>query len=227
LTTQGEKYDMYQPTNSLSFYFSFRSPYAWLAFHRLSKIAEQLPVNIKYIPLIPPRQFSGTATDNPQKTSYMAEDIGRFAKAYGLYLQWPTPFDTDWNRPHASFLYALDQGRAVEFGLAAFAARFSQGKDLGGNNTLAAIAVQCGLQPEAVIQNADNDSLQRRILKGSIRGQREGLTGVPFFVYQGRRYWGNDRLEWVVRDISDTIGLDTPDLSEHVFSCPFDYQKLK
>jgi 2-hydroxychromene-2-carboxylate isomerase len=87
---------MNQPINSLSFYFSFRSPYAWLAFHRLSKIAERLPVNIDYIPLFPPRQFSEATADNPQKTSYVAEDVGRFAKAYGLTLQWPEPFDTDW-----------------------------------------------------------------------------------------------------------------------------------
>lgn len=214
---------MNQPINSLSFYFSFRSPYSWLAFHRLSKIADRLPVNIDYIPLFPPRQFSEATTDNPQKTSYVAEDIGRFAKAYRLALQWPKPFDTDWKRPHASFLYALDQGRAVEFGLAAFTARFSQGRDLDENDTLAAIAEQCGLQPEDVIQSADNGSLQRRVLKGVIRGQRDGLIGVPFFVYQGRRYWGNDRLEWVVRDISNAIGLDIPDLSDHVFSCPFDY----
>jgi len=214
---------MNQPINSLSFYFSFRSPYSWLAFHRLSKIADWLPVNVDYIPLFPPRQFSEATTANPQKTSYVAEDVGRFAKAYGLTLQWPKPFDTNWKRPHASFLYALDQGRAVEFGLAAFAARFSQGKDLGENLALAAIAEQCGLRPKDVVLSADDGALQRRVLKGVIRGQREGLIGVPFFVFQGRRYWGNDRLEWVVRDISNAIGLDIPDLSGHVFSCPFDY----
>jgi hypothetical protein len=48
------------------------------------------------------------------------------------------------------------------------------------------------------------------------------LFGVPLFVYRDGRYWGNDRLEWVLRDIAGATGLDTPDLSEDVFACPFE-----
>jgi hypothetical protein len=62
---------------------------------------------------------------------------------------------------------------------------------------LALIAEQCGLEPNAVIRSADDRSLQRRVLKGVVRGQREGLFGVPFFAYGPHRYWGNDRLEWL------------------------------
>lgn len=36
-----------QQSNHLTFYFSFRNPYAWLAFYRLSKIASNLPVTIE------------------------------------------------------------------------------------------------------------------------------------------------------------------------------------
>jgi hypothetical protein len=62
---------------------------------------------------------------------------------------------------------------------------------------LALIAEHCGLEPDAVIRSTDDRSSQRRVLKGVVRGQREGLFGVPFFVYGPHRYWGNDRLEWL------------------------------
>lgn len=208
---------------NLRFYFSFRSPYAWLAFYRLSKISDRLPAPIEYIPLFPPKPFPGDPVASPQKTAYVAEDVGRFAKAYGLPLQWPKPFDTDWKRPHAGFLYALDQGRAVEFGLAAFAARFSRGEDLGDDATLIGVAERCGLEPDAVIRSADDLALQRRVLKGVVRGQREGLFGVPFFVYGPHRYWGNDRLEWVLRDIAADSGRKVPDLKNDVFSGLFSF----
>jgi 2-hydroxychromene-2-carboxylate isomerase len=204
--------------NNLSFYFSFRSPYAWLAFYRLSWIKDRLPVSIEYLPLFPPQRFPGDPVATPQKMAYVVEDIGRFARPYGLPLHWPEPFDTDWKRPHASFLYALDAGCAVEFGLAAFAARISRGQDLGENDTLAAIAEQCSLGPDSVLRSADQNALQRRGLKGVVRGQREGLFGVPFFVYQGRHYWGNDRLEWLLRDIATDSDLEVPDLKCNVFS---------
>jgi len=204
--------------NTVHFYFSFRSPYAWLAFYRLSKIAGLLPVNIDYIPIFP---ASDAPAGNPKKMAYVAEDIGRFVNAYGLTLHWPKPFDTDWRRPHTSFLYALDQGCPIEFGLAAFAARFSQGRDIGEDNTLAEIAKQCGLQPNHVIRKADDASLQRRVIKGVIRSQREDVFGVPFFVYGGNKYWGNDRLEWLLRDIyRGNNGLALP------FMCPSFYPSI-
>lgn len=197
-----------QQSNCLTFYFSFRSPYAWLAFYRLSKIAPTLPVAIEYIPLFPPKPVTGDSMGNPNKSAYVTEDINRFANAYGLELHWPKPFDTDWKRPHASFLYALDQGCALEFGLAAFKARFSEGKDIGQDDTLAKVAKQCGLQPDDIIQSADNSFFQRRVMKGAIRGQRDGIFGVPFFIYRGSHYWGNDRLEWLLRDIFAQSGID-------------------
>jgi 2-hydroxychromene-2-carboxylate isomerase len=189
---------------SLAFYFSFRSPYAWLAFYRISKLADRLPVNIDYIPLYPRQQLPGDPAPNPDKFRYMHEDVGRFAKAYGLTLQWPESLDTDWARPHASFLYALDQGCAAEFGLAAFSARFSRGEDIGQNDILAAIAEQCGLSADAVINSADNVLLQRRMLKATLRARRQGVFGVPFFVYGENHFWGNDRIEWLLQELSAT-----------------------
>lgn len=213
-----------QQSDQLTFYFSFRSPYAWLAFYRLSKIASNLPVTIEYVPLFPPKPVTSNPSGNPNKTVYVAEDINRYANAYGLDLQWPKPFDTDWKRPHSSFLYALDQGRAIEFGLAAFMARFSEGKDIGQDNTLAGVAEQCGLQPDSIIQSADDSFFQRRVMKGAIRGQREGTFGVPFFIYRGHHYWGNDRLEWLLRDIFIQSGIDAPILIDAAFDSPLKIQ---
>jgi 2-hydroxychromene-2-carboxylate isomerase len=195
-----------QQSDFLTFYFSFRSPYAWLAFYRLSKIASSLPVTIEYVPIFPVKPVAS----NPIKSAYVMEDIKRFTNAYGLDLQWPNPFDTDWKRPHSSFLCALDQGCAIEFGLAAFMARFSEGKDIGQNDALAGVAEQCGLQSDFIIQSSDGSFFQRRVMEGTIRGQREGVFGVPFFIYRGSHYWGNDRLEWLLRDIFTQSGIDVP-----------------
>lgn len=212
----------HQSLERLRFYFSFRSPYAWLAFYRLSKIARHLPVAIDYIPLFPAMQFPGDPFANPRKTAYVHEDIERFTKAYGLTLAWPKPFDTDWQRPHASFLYALDQGRGVEFALAAYEARFSAGQNIATEETLAAVAEQCGLPADSIIRSADNEALQRRILKGFRCGQQDGLFGVPFFVYQGRRYWGNDRIEWLLRDVAAVSKRAAAKPLDDVFACPFE-----
>ena len=109
-------------------------------------------------------------------------------------------------------------------GLTAFMARFSEGKDIGQDGALAGVAEQCGLQPDSIIQSADDSFFQRRVMKGAIRGQREGAFGVPFFIYRGHHYWGNDRLEWLLRDIFIQSGIDAPILIDAAFDSPLKIQ---
>ncbi len=39
----------------LKFYFSFRSPYSWLAMYRINLLRVQLPVELQLIPIFPPK----------------------------------------------------------------------------------------------------------------------------------------------------------------------------
>ncbi|HYE35715.1 MAG TPA: hypothetical protein VEB01_09895 [Methylocaldum sp.] len=53
--------------NNLAFYFSFRSPHAWLAFYRLSKIADRLSTSIEYTPLFLPKLFPSDPVADTKK----------------------------------------------------------------------------------------------------------------------------------------------------------------
>jgi 2-hydroxychromene-2-carboxylate isomerase len=96
--------------DSVRFYFSFRSPYAWLAFHRINHLVEGCPVNFEYIPISPSETFQNATSTSPAKRAYIREDVTRFAEAYGLAITWPEPFDTEWIGPYAAYLYAETQG---------------------------------------------------------------------------------------------------------------------
>ena len=73
--------------DSVRFYFSFRSPYAWLAFHRIDRIVDECPVHFEYVPVTPSKAFQAGASVNLAKRAYICEDIARFADAYGLTLR--------------------------------------------------------------------------------------------------------------------------------------------
>ncbi len=49
------------------FYFSFRSPYAWLAFHQAPPALRELPVELKLVPVFPPPDFPNDPTAVPNK----------------------------------------------------------------------------------------------------------------------------------------------------------------
>jgi 2-hydroxychromene-2-carboxylate isomerase len=43
-------------TDKLQFYFSFRSPYSWLALYRINLNRKDLPVDIEMIPVFPAKE---------------------------------------------------------------------------------------------------------------------------------------------------------------------------
>ena len=204
------------------FYFSFRSPYSWLGFYRLQKILDQLPVTVEYIPSYPQTDSSiDDPTKNKLKRMNIGHDIKRFTDAYGLNLNWPKSIDTDWQLPHIIFLYALDNHLGVEFMMKAYTARFEHGLDIGNKEILKNICKEIGLNPDKAIGAADDKYYQEHYEQFDKIKQRDNFFGVPFFVYDGEKYWGNDRIEWLVRDIYHDQGKALPDLSEDPFLRPF------
>lgn len=207
--------------DSIRFYFSFRSPYSWLGLHRIERALVGLPVRLNLIPCFPPPGSTGEDPAEQVESRYIRDDVARFARAYGLGLRWPEPFDTDWIRPHAAYLWAQDQGRGRDFALRAYAVRFSEGRDIGDDAVLAELASTCALEPSGLVSAAGDPALQERVLTGMTEGGRLGLFGVPFFIYQDERYWGNDRIEWLVRAIHQRLDKPVPDLRANPMARPY------
>lgn len=212
---------MTSPSPRVEMFFSFRSPYAWFGFERLWRVSDRLQIDVSYIPVFPPPGSPEpriTADDRHRR--YMAEDVERFARAYGFSLRWPEAMDTDWMRPHAASVYALQAGRGPQFISAAFHARFERGEDLGSNPVLATAGEAAGLDGAAVLAAADDPKLHDSVRIGFLRAGEVELFGVPFFVFEGQRYWGNDRLEWLLRAIWQHRGEPVPDLKADPLAAP-------
>lgn len=187
--------------DTVRFYWSFRSPYAWLAFHQAEPALSDLPVELEYLPFFPPPDFPNDPAAVPSKLEYIIRhDIPRLAEAYGLPIQPPAELDVDWIRPHAMWVYASDRDKGLEFGKGVFAARFSRGQSLT-DAVLGSIAREVDLDPEKTVQSGDDADHQARVAQGLAQAQQDGVFGVPFFIYRGERFWGHDRLGWLVRAI--------------------------
>jgi 2-hydroxychromene-2-carboxylate isomerase len=205
---------------NVRFYFSFRSPYSWFAFRRIEAALSGLPVALEYVPVFPPKDYKGDHGANSAKRGYIDADVERFARAYGLELHCPNPFDTEWIRPHAAYLFAQDQGCGRPFALAAYSARFAEGRDLGSDDVLREVAQSAGLNPTAAVSAADDPAVHERVRDGMAECRKDGMFGVPFFVYRGQRFWGNDRIEWLVRAIHEALGRPVPDLQSNPLARP-------
>ena len=207
-------------TDQIQFYFSFRSPYSWLAMYRINLLREKLSVELQLTPVCPPRDKENFMLSDQNKVKYIVMDVNRIATAYGLDMKWPKPFDTDWLAVHSAYIYAMEQGEQFPFCLAVYQARFIEGKDVGDEMVMRKISLACGLDADTLIEAQTKRQYKRTLLQGMASAGEKGVFGVPFFVYKDSIYWGNDRLEWLLREINDNSGTLLPDLSVDPFRRP-------
>lgn len=208
-------------TNHLKFYFSFRSPYSWLAMYRINFLRDELPVELQLIPVIPPKDKENFILSDEDKVRYIVKDVNRIASAYGLDIKWPEPFDTDWVLVHSAYLYAVEQSKGIPFCLAVYRSRFIEGKNVGDESVLRDASAVCGLDADILIEAHVTRKYKKILLQGLKSAGEEGIFGVPYFVYNNSAFWGNDRLEWLLRDINENSGLVIPDLSNDPFTRPY------
>jgi len=198
------------------FYFSFRSPFAWMAFHLVPRALDGLPVEIERVPVFPPPNFPNDPASVPAKLEYIVgHDLPRLAEAYGFDVKPLAELDVDWMPPHAMWLYGEEHGKGDALGQDLFAARFSRGESLADEAVLSAAAERAGLDAHAALEASRSPVYHERVAAGIQRGLGEGVFGVPFFIYKEQRFWGQDRLTWLARAIQKECGLplSPPELS--------------
>ena len=186
-------------SDGIRFYYSFRSPYAWLAMERLDSELGGLGVEVESIPIFPtPENVPNDPSRMEQKVAYLVQDVRRLAREQGLQVAFPRVPDCDWSLSHAAALGASRNGRALPLILELFRQRFVDGNDLGQDAVIAAAAELAGFDPSTAVGFAHSRSLRDEVRAGWDRGiERDGIFGVPSFVFNDKLYWGQDRMHFL------------------------------
>lgn len=184
-------------------YFAFRSPYSWMATERIAQEGIEIdPVAFIMPPADtpPPNPIS-----SPAKGAYVARDVVRLSKRLGFAFVLPDPFDIDFSRPNNVFQLAKEEDRALAFMLAAYRARFVEGRNISEDDVLCDIAVEAGIDPDATLVAADSTDLRARSLMELGKTlEIDRPFGVPFFVYQGEPFWGQDRIDLLLETVRNS-----------------------
>lgn len=192
-------------TKKVRFYFAYNSPYAFLASQRLAHELGGLAVEVEYKPVYAPRSGGGPDRNSP-RLKYIFQDVRRFADVYGLPLN-PGPF-ADSKNACVGFFFASAEGRARAYHDSVYRARWLEGKDIGQEETLAAIAEQCGLDGAAFVAALSDPRYQAALDESNHAAQADEVFGFPFFIYGEEKFWGNDRVEWLVRSIKRATNIE-------------------
>jgi 2-hydroxychromene-2-carboxylate isomerase len=195
------------------FYFSFRSPYSWIAARLLEEKVNLDQITLEYIPSWEPgarilEEFTArggkmTYTQmSRDKHFYILQDIKRLTTHLGYRMAWPIDRDPAWDLPHLTYLAARREGKERAFFWGAYRLRWEEGKDICSTDTLCALANDIGLDPSVVEEAVSEPDIRQEGVDALYRGYRDGVFGVPFFIKGYEKFWGVDRVDAFLRELT-------------------------
>ena len=99
----------------------------------------------------------------------------------------------------SAFLYAQEKGNAKAYHDAVYTARWLEGRDIGDKQVLTQIAEACGLNRAEFLGSLESPRYSEALAQINKEAEADGAFGIPFFLYRGEKFWGNDRIEWLIR----------------------------
>ncbi|MEU2558840.1 DsbA family protein [Streptomyces longispororuber] len=162
-------------------YFSFRSPFSWLAWQETAARHPELAARMEWVPFFDP---------DPLTARLVADRGGWFP-----FPDRPPGDDRVWEVPHLAYLAAARLGRGPDFLQAAFRAAFTRGLDLCDRAVVARVGRELGLDPAPLADAADAPAPRADGIQALLDACADGVFSVPFFVHDHLRCFGLDRLD--------------------------------
>ena len=198
------------------FYFSFRSPYSWLAHCDLENQYRDVADRLRWLPFWEPDAWSARllqeaggafsyAPMSRAKHLYILQDVRRLAAQRGMAVTWPVDRSPCWEVPHLAYVVAEQHGLGRQFVALVYRARWQENRNICDRSTMADVAECLGLDPEAVANAADDAGRRREGVEALLAVHRDGVFGVPFFVNRFDKYWGVDRLQAFVESLPGAL----------------------
>lgn len=196
----------------IDLYWSFRSPYSYLALKQLNHIRAERGANFNVKIVLPlairdPEFFNHK---NPLFLGYVMRDVFRLAQMSGQIIMPPKPDPIVQNMEsreiaakqpfihHLSHLgcAATDMGRGLEF-ITAMSAHIWSGQDWNNHKVKSKAAQAAGLDYDHLEQMVtDNESeYAGRLITHDKDLRAAGHWGVPTFVYKCEPFFGQDRID--------------------------------
>jgi 2-hydroxychromene-2-carboxylate isomerase len=196
----------------LKFYFAYTSPFTYLAMAPAYSLERSHRVHLRFIPYgVNIRQVYGdTPTRSHRdalKVRYLYLDARRFAQERRLTIYPPKKIYS------ARFAFyggmcAEDQALFRPYADRVFERFWKHELEVESVDALAGILNEVGASTDQFLRYVADEAAEAkpRLKLGFAEAERDLVFGVPTFVIDNERFWGYDRLDWLVKKL-DAMGL--------------------
>lgn len=192
-------------------YFSFRSPYSYLAAPRLVQLGQDFKAQLHLRPVLPlaVREPSFFSPENMKRARYIMIDFPRRCEMLGRVCSWPSPDPIVQDLGNGKiadeqpYIYRLTElgveaerrGRGIEFASEVSELVFggTKGWDTGDHLAKACERAGLDLAPMEAARKSGDHMAEIEANQNAL--QAAGHWGVPCCVYKGAPFFGEDRID--------------------------------
>ncbi len=194
----------------VDYYFAPVSPWTYLGHERFVALLQASAATCRLHPVDLSKVFPVSGglplpKRAPQRQAYRLVELAR----WGRWLELPinaTPKFVASSGDLASRWILAAAGRSPASGLAmagaVLRARWAEERDIADPATLRALAEGVGLDGDGIAARAQSPEVAAEYEAATQRAIDAQVFGVPWYVYRGEPFWGQDRLDFLARALS-------------------------
>ena len=193
-------------TKTFEFYFDFASPYTFLAHKEIRRIEKENSIKIKYMPILLDDllKLAGIKAnaDIPIKGKYMVKDCKLLAEKYKIEFHFNSYFPIITLNLMRCVLVAEKKNFAQNFINKFFDSIWKDGLNLNDKEVLEKLLRNFDVNPKTFLIEAFHQNTKDELKNRTDDASKKGIFGAPSFIVNNKIFWGQDRLEFVLKEAS-------------------------
>ena len=193
-------------SSKIEFFYDYVSVYSYLANSQLDELTSRTGAEIVYRPMFLGGVMEATGNRPPAtikpKGSYLMSDIERWCARYSLPFTMNPVFPQNTINALRVALVALHRGEFSVIHQALFDAMWINEEDVSDKEVLTAVIDRAGLQAEEYMKEIAWQEIKDELKSNTEEAIQRGAFGAPTFYVGDQMFFGNDRFEFIEKEIA-------------------------
>jgi len=189
----------------IDFYFDVISPYSYIAHKKIQKIKESQKVIFKYKPILLGglHNLAGISAPafNKYKMKNMQNDCELVSKKNNISFTWNSKFPINSLYLMRGYLYLSDD-KKNNYLNTFFEAYWKDNLDLSNDEEILKLLNTLNIDNEKFLNGIKEQSIKDALKDATNEAFKKEVFGAPTFIANNKIFWGQDRLEYAVEELS-------------------------
>ncbi len=189
---------------SFDFFFDFISPYSYLAHKQIRNIEYQYKIKINYMPILLSELLNLAEIKAPAfipvKAKFIIKDCKLFAEKFNFKFKFNSYFPIQSLNLMRGVLVAEKKNKAKSYIDKFFEVCWKDGLNLNDQKIVDKILEDLNYNSETFKLEISKQGIKKELKMRTKDAFLKGVFGAPSFIINNKIFWGQDRLEFVLKE---------------------------